>query len=46
MEVEFADDQDLERAVSDPRFDAGLGPVLVKAFRDKIEFLKSCTLRN
>lgn len=42
MDVEFADQQGLERAVTDPRFDAGLGPILVKAFRDKIEFLKSC----
>jgi proteic killer suppression protein len=42
MEIEFADQQGLERAVTDPRFDAGLGPILIKAFRDKIEFLKSC----
>ena len=42
MEIEFADRQGLERAVTDPRFDAGLGPTLIKAFRDKVEFLKSC----
>lgn len=42
MEIEFADQQGLERALTDPRFDAGLGSILIKAFREKIEFLKSC----
>jgi proteic killer suppression protein len=42
MIIEFADSQGLERAEKDPRFDAGLGPILVKAYRDKMDFLRSC----
>ena len=42
MKVEFADSQGLESAEFDPRKDAGLGPALIKAFRDRLEFIRSC----
>lgn len=42
MIIEFADRQGLERAEKDPRFDAGLGPTLIRAYRDKVDFLRSC----
>jgi proteic killer suppression protein len=42
MIIEFADRQGLEQAEKDPRFDAGLGPILVKSYRDKMDFLRSC----
>ncbi len=42
MKIEYADSQGLERAEKDPRFDAELGPILVNAFRDKVDFLRSC----
>jgi toxin HigB-1 len=42
MKVAYADRQHLERAEKDPRFDAGLGPALVAAFRDKMDFVRSC----
>lgn len=41
MKIVFKDRQGLERAEKDPRFDAGLGPILVKAYRDKMDFLRS-----
>jgi proteic killer suppression protein len=42
IKIVFADRQGLQRAEKDPRFDAGLGPSLWKAYRDKMDFLRSC----
>lgn len=40
MEIVFGND-DLDRLETDPRFTAGLSPALVKAYRKRIQLLRS-----
>jgi proteic killer suppression protein len=42
MDVEFADD-DLDRLETDPTFDKGLAPAIVKAYRRRIQGIRAAT---